>query len=131
MRSATSYSLERYVDEALRNGWEPGAAKPASGAGGIAAGGEGEVMVVYYEDIVRALREASPRKSFSRRPKVGQGQGQGGSQGGAAKGGGSKREVRWRLRAWWRETRLAALTERAMVEGALLQMRAEDEVEES
>ena len=84
---------------------------------------------MYYEDIVRALREASPRTSFSRRPKVGQGQGQGqgGSQGGGAKGSGSKREVRRRLRAWWRETRLAALTERAMVEGALLQMRAEDE----
>ena len=88
-------------------------------------------MEVYYEDIVRALREASPRTSFSRRPKVGQGQGQGqgqgGSQGSGAKGSGSKREVRRRLRAWWRETRLAALTERAMVEGALLQMRAEDE----
>ena len=84
-------------------------------------------MEVYYEDIVRALREASPRTSFSRRPKMGQGQGQGGSQGGGAKGSGSKREVRRRLRAWWRETRLAALTERAMVEGALLQMRAEDE----
>ncbi len=104
MRSATSYSLERYVDEALRNGWEPGAAKPASVAGG--ADGEAEAMEVWYEDIVRALREATPRKTFSRRPKLGS------SQNG---NGDNKREVRRRLRAWWRETRLAALTDRAMV----------------
>ena len=108
------------MDEALRDGWDPGAAKPA---GGTNAGGGTDAMEVHYEDIVRALREASPRKSFSRRPKV-----QGGSQGGGARGSGSKREVRRRLGTWWRETRLAALTERAMVEGTLLQMSAEDKV---
>ena len=108
------------MDEALRDGWDPGAAKPA---GGTNAGGGTDAMEVHYEDIVRALREASPRKSFSRRPKV-----QGGSQGGGLRGSGSKREVRRRLGTWWRETRLAALTERAMVEGTLLQMSAEDKV---
>ena len=108
MRSATSYSLERYVEEALQQGWEPGAAKPAR----LASGDDGaaDPLEVRYEDLVRALREASPRKSFSRRPtRAGGVQGKGDGQ-----GGGGKREARRRLRDWWRERRLRSLTDKAV-----------------
>ena len=109
MRSATSYALERYVEAALLEGWEPGAAKPA-GASSAAAGGEGDgaPLEVHYEDLVRALREASPRRSFSRKPKAG------GAQGGSAQQGEREARVRRRLSDWWRERRLKALTDSAM-----------------
>ena len=106
MRSATSYALERYVDEALLNGWEPGAAKKAdaaAGSGGAGGDAEERLLEVCYEDIVRALREASPRAAYSRKPAAGANRQPGGEQ-----------EARLRLRGWWRERRLKALTDRAL-----------------
>ena len=108
MRSVTSYSLERYVDEALLRGWDPGAAKPPA----VASSDDGEegLLEVRYEDIERALREASPRKTFSRRTEAG-------AQGEARRRGGGRREVLRRLREWWRESRLSALTDKAVAGG--------------
>ena len=63
-------------------------------------------MEVAYEDIVLALREASPRRAFARKATVV------GKQGEAAGGKGR------RLRAWVREQRLARLTDKAMAEAS-------------
>ena len=99
VRSATSYALERYVDEALLQGWEPGAARPAAGSAAAQDDASG-LLEVAYEDLVRALREASPRPRYARRPMVG------------VKGEqGADRDLNQRVRGWWRETRLRVLTD--------------------
>lgn len=106
MRSATSFALERYVDDALLKGWAPGAAGASQAAGGADVEDAAGLLEVAYEDIVRALREASPRRAFARKATVV------GKQGEAAGGKGR------RLRAWVREQRLARLTDKAMAEAS-------------
>jgi len=108
MRSATSFALERYVDRALLNGWNPGAARAKSvynreaqdeavlAAAAQAAGGG--VLEVTYDDLVRAMREATPSRPHSREVVARWGQGM----------------QRRRLRSWWREARLSALTQAAL-----------------
>ena len=102
-RSATSFALERYVDDALLDGWQPGAAKSTD-----AEVVEGS-LEVGYDDLVRALREASPKPSYARRAKTV------GSKGGQQQGG--ERAVRQQLRGWWRERQLGLLTDRAVAAG--------------
>jgi len=105
MRSATSFALERYVDLALLNGWAPGAARAKSvynkqaqddsvlSAAAEAAGGK--YLEVTFEDLVRAMREATPSKPHS--------------QDAATRfGAGGRRK---RMRGWWREARLTRLTQ--------------------
>ena len=105
MRSATSFALERYVDGALLRGWTPGAAGAAAAAAAAAADADG-LLEVAYEDLVRALREASPRPAFARRAD---------SRAGAqAQRAGFALASRHTLRAMWRERRLGRLTDRAM-----------------
>ena len=114
MRSATSFALERYVDGALLRGWTPGAAGAAAAAAGAAAAAAAAaaeadadgLLEVAYEDLVRALREASPRPAFARRAD---------SRAGAqAQRAGFALASRHTLRAMWRERRLGRLTDRAM-----------------
>ena len=64
------------------------------------------LLEVAYEDLVRALREASPRPAFARRAD---------SRAGAqAQRAGFALASRHTLRAMWRERRLGRLTDRAM-----------------
>ena len=75
MRSATSFALERYVDDALLKGWTPGAAGAAGAAASLGVADEDDdgaaMLEVEYDDIVRALREASPRPAYARRATAG------------------------------------------------------------
>ena len=62
-RSTTLFALERYVDDALLDGWQPGAAKPQAAGGTDADVAEG-LLEVGYEDLVFWCgRCASPRRS--------------------------------------------------------------------
>ena len=108
MRSATSFALERYVDAAILDGWAPGGARrsPPPAADDDADG----LLEVAFDDLVRALREASPsgrgRAGGARaleRPQFERGRSDG-------------RRRRRDVRHWWRERRLRMLTERALLE---------------
>ena len=90
-------------------------AAAAGGNGGrLAAATEGEeegvsgVLEVTYDDLVRALREASPAAPRTRRAVGGAG---------ATVAQGSRRATAaQRVRGWWRERRLRSLTERAIAD---------------
>lgn len=90
LRSATSFALERYADERLLSGLAPGA-EVAKGGRDASSG----LLEVRFEDLLRALREVNPTGS---KPTGGRG-------------------VVARLRAWRRERKLRAQTERAVSEG--------------
>ena len=70
MRSATSFTLERYADERLLSGLAPGAelTSPRPDAG--EEGGKdprSSLLEVRFEDLVRALREVNPTGTRARR----------------------------------------------------------------
>jgi vesicle-fusing ATPase len=99
VRSAASFALERYVDSALLNGWAPGAAKApkapyAADASPEAA--DGAALEISFDDLVRALREATPTP-HSR----------------ASAGKGRWSAERRKLLGWWREAQLKRLTSEA------------------
>ena len=110
LRSATSFALERYADEALMQGWAPGAggrlATTDGGASDAVDGDTSSLLEVRYADLIRALREVRPTGDASSRVELAR----------ATRGevGGARRR---RLRGWWREARLRRQTERVLEVG--------------
>ena len=108
LRAAASYSLERYVEEAMLSGIAPGAAVDAKASkrpvssGRVSSGRRG-LLEVRYDDLVRALRETRPTGSSATRSELAEGSGRG-----------LMASLSLRVRGLRREARLHKLTERAM-----------------
>ena len=103
LRSATSFALERYVDERLLQGFAPGTAVAAATAPSSSSSG---LLEVRYEDLVRALREVNPTGSAATRAEL------------ANNKRGAVAALTGRLRKWRRERKLKRLTDRALAQTA-------------
>ena len=104
LRSATSFALERYVDERLLSGLSPGAgtASGAAATDAAAADPRSGLLEVRYEDLVRALREVTPTGSATTRAEL------------AGKRKGAAAALGNRIGSLRRERKLLKLTQRAM-----------------
>jgi vesicle-fusing ATPase len=109
IRAASSYALERYVDESLLHGdaAESGGAGETSRADRDAEATRHGMLEVRYDDLVRALREVNPTGSDATRADL------------ASNGRGLVSSLRAKLRAWRCEARLHKLTDRSMREETL------------